>query len=149
MSRECDKPRDTSTMKCRNCDDMGHLSRECPKPRDYSKVKCSVCEQSTFCFVCFEDLKTLMQCQWDTRKCAAQWQMAQMPLVIVTRRQKVEVRTILAHPLVMEVKLSVQPVELVIRMIGALPTAVERSTKMVGRLRQPQQVGGEGGKTGC
>lgn len=32
-------------MKCRNCDELGHVSRECTKPKDWSRVKCSNCEQ--------------------------------------------------------------------------------------------------------
>lgn len=39
---ECPNER---VMKCRNCDEIGHLSKECPKPRDYSRVQCNNCLQ--------------------------------------------------------------------------------------------------------
>lgn len=48
MARECDKPRDVSTVTCRNCDEVGHFSQECPKKRDYSRVKCNNCGESKF-----------------------------------------------------------------------------------------------------
>ena len=47
MAKECDKPRNPETVKCKNCDEMGHFSRDCTKPRDYSRIKCSNCDQST------------------------------------------------------------------------------------------------------
>lgn len=34
MAKECDKPRDMSSVTCRNCDKPGHYSRECPEPKD-------------------------------------------------------------------------------------------------------------------
>lgn len=46
MARDCDRPRDVSTMTCRNCDEVGHFSTDCPKPRDYSRVKCNNCGES-------------------------------------------------------------------------------------------------------
>lgn len=46
MARECDQPRDVSTVTCRNCDESGHFSQDCPKPRDYSRVKCNNCGES-------------------------------------------------------------------------------------------------------
>lgn len=47
MARDCDQPRDVSTVTCRNCDESGHFSQDCPKPRDYSRVKCNNCGEST------------------------------------------------------------------------------------------------------
>ena len=32
-------------MKCRNCDEIGHMSKECTKKKDWSRVKCSNCEE--------------------------------------------------------------------------------------------------------
>lgn len=35
MSKDCPEPR---VIRCRNCEEEGHLSRECPKPKDWSKA---------------------------------------------------------------------------------------------------------------
>lgn len=45
MAKECDQPRNPATIKCRNCDEMGHASRDCTAPKDWSRVKCSNCEE--------------------------------------------------------------------------------------------------------
>lgn len=48
MARNCDKPRNVSTVTCRNCDEVGHFSQDCTKPRDWSRVKCNNCGESKF-----------------------------------------------------------------------------------------------------
>lgn len=50
MVKECDKPRDASTVTCRNCDEVGHFSQDCTKKRDYSRVKCNNCGESKLPF---------------------------------------------------------------------------------------------------
>lgn len=45
ISKDCDQPRDMSTVTCRNCEKQGHFSRECPEPKDWTKVQCSNCQE--------------------------------------------------------------------------------------------------------
>ena len=44
-------------MKCRNCDELGHMSKECSKPKDWSRVKCSNCEQMGYVFLAYRCLR--------------------------------------------------------------------------------------------
>jgi hypothetical protein len=67
MARDCDQPRDVSTVTCRNCDEgkvpfaeigwfctrrltdyilVGHFSRDCTQKKDWSRVKCNNCGES-------------------------------------------------------------------------------------------------------
>jgi cellular nucleic acid-binding protein len=41
--RKSDCPNER-VIKCRNCEEVGHVSRECPKPTDWSKVQCRNCK---------------------------------------------------------------------------------------------------------
>ena len=49
MSRECPEPRNPATVTCRNCEKVGHFSKDCDQPRDYSKVQCRNCGECESC----------------------------------------------------------------------------------------------------
>ena len=45
IARDCDQPRDMSTVTCRNCDEVDYFSRDCTKNKNLSKVQCNNCRE--------------------------------------------------------------------------------------------------------